>query len=154
MQRGTAAAGPVVFSYPAAQNSEWDMVGQNLGKTLAPGESVETFIPSDPEGLEWLSGDLEWRFHLRKGYAPSGRGVTTLVEVTFGRDEVQPEARTGKAAAYQRQTAVPEAVGNGKKGTGVEGDAAAGVSGSTIASPLPPFPFSPLPGHSRRVPLA
>lgn len=89
--RGQAEQGPVVFTYPLAQNSEWDLVGQNLGHTLAPGESLETFIPSDVEGLDTLSGELEWRFHLRKGYAPTQRGVTTLVEVAFNSSRIEDE---------------------------------------------------------------
>lgn len=91
--RGRAETGPLVFAYPAAQDSEWDMRGQQLGRKLAPGESLETFIPSDTEGLEQLAdaGELSWRFHLRKGYARSGRGVTTLVEVGFSTADVQRE---------------------------------------------------------------
>lgn len=112
-RRGVAASGSVVFAYPAAQNSEWDMVDQELGQKLRPGESVETYIPSDSAGLETLEGELEWRFHLRKGYAPSGRGVTTLVEVTFQRSDVQPEAAGGKQAAGVGSSQVPQAIGRG-----------------------------------------
>ncbi|MFV0445782.1 MAG: hypothetical protein ACK5Q5_19560, partial [Planctomycetaceae bacterium] len=89
--RGRAAAGPIVFTYPIAQSSEWDIVGQRLGHKLAPGESIETFIPSDAEGLDSLSGDLEWRFQLRKGYATTRRGVTTLVQVLFNTRQVETE---------------------------------------------------------------
>jgi hypothetical protein len=91
---GRLEEGPVVFAYPAAQNSEWDMRGQELGRKLAPGESLETFVPSDSAGLDELLAqeELTWRFHLRKGYAPTGRGVTTLVEVSFRADDVQAES--------------------------------------------------------------
>ena len=85
------ASGPVVFSFPAALNSEWDMDDQSLGRELEPGESIDTYIPSDSDGLDQLSGQLVWRFQLRKGYAPTGRGVTTLVEVKFDAADVQSE---------------------------------------------------------------
>jgi hypothetical protein len=91
VEQDQKAAGPIVFTYPLAQNSEWDLKGQRLGDELQPGESLETFIPSDPEGLDQLSGTLLWRVHFRKGYADTGRGVTTLVEVEFDRSDVQEE---------------------------------------------------------------
>jgi hypothetical protein len=83
--------GEVVFTYPASPNSEWDMRGQHLGRVLKPGESLETFIPSDTEGLDRLQGELVWRFQLRKGYAPTGRGVTTLIQVTFPANGIEAE---------------------------------------------------------------
>lgn len=83
--------GEVIFTYPASPNSEWDMRGQHLGRVLKPGESLETFIPSDAEGLDRLQGELVWRFQLRKGYAPTGRGVTTLIQVTFPAAGIESE---------------------------------------------------------------
>ena len=100
---GKQKEGPIVFSYPAAQNSEWDMVGQDLGRKLAPAESIETFIPSDHDGLAELDGKLVWRFHLRKGYAPSGRGVTTLVEVAFASDDIETEPEEAPQPASSKQ---------------------------------------------------
>jgi hypothetical protein len=80
---GRELEGPVVFNFPIAASSEWDLAGQNLSQRLAPGESRETYIPSDTEGIGQLSGELVWRLQLRKGYAPSGKGVTTLVDFRF-----------------------------------------------------------------------
>ena len=71
--------------------------GQNLGRELAPGESVVSFIPSesDPPPLSGdLGGPLSWRVHLRKGIASGGYGVTTLVEVDFTPDQVTSQEPT------------------------------------------------------------
>jgi hypothetical protein len=104
--------GPVVFAYPTSQHSEWDMRGQYLGRVLQPGESLETFIPSDPEGLDGLTGELLWRFQMRKGYADTGRGVTTLVDVLFDSDDVveeQPSEPTAKESKPRRDKSAPPA---------------------------------------------
>ncbi len=75
-----------VFDMP--EFSEFVMEGQNLGKALAPGESLETYIPAE-EGVELSDGMWTWRFQFRKGYHPkSFRGVTTLVDVQFEPDAV------------------------------------------------------------------
>ena len=81
---------PLVFVYKPL-SSVLDMVGQQLGKQLQPGESVETYIPSTEEGIDTLKGDLLWRVQLRKGHSPSGAGVTTLVEVAFSQEQIQSE---------------------------------------------------------------
>lgn len=86
-----AAGGPVVFVYDHPETSEWDLSGQDLGKTLGPGESWETYIPTTEDGLDELQGDLLWRVHVRKGLSPKGGGVTTLVEVAFHDDQIQNE---------------------------------------------------------------
>lgn len=83
--------GPVVFAYDEPTTSEWDLAGQQLGRVLAPGESVETYLPTTEEGLEGLTGELLWRMHFRKGYSPQGYGVTTLVEVAFDSDAIVAE---------------------------------------------------------------
>ncbi len=82
---------PLVFVFDHLQSSEWDMAGQQLGKQLEPGESLETYIPTTADGIDHLQGDLLWRVQLRKGHSPSGNGVTTLVEVAFTADQIQAE---------------------------------------------------------------
>jgi hypothetical protein len=84
----TARGRRLVFLYDHPETSEWDFVGQQLGRVLQPGESFDTFIPSTEEGLDQLTGELLWRVHFRKGYSPRGYGVTTLVEVAFRDDEI------------------------------------------------------------------
>lgn len=82
---------PLVFVFDHPQSSDWDMAGQQLGKELQPGESLETYIPSTEDGIDRLKGDLLWRVQLRKGHSPKGNGVTTLVEVAFTADQIQSE---------------------------------------------------------------
>lgn len=81
--------GKVVLPYPHVLSDVWDLKGQDINRELSPGESFETFIPSDVAGIDELSGDLLWRLHIRKGHNPkSGRGVTTLIEVAFPSSEI------------------------------------------------------------------
>lgn len=82
---------PLVFTYDQPQLSEWDMAGQSLGKILQPGETLETYIPTTTDGIGRLSGELLWRFQLRKGHSPGGYGVTTLVDVVFTVDQIQSD---------------------------------------------------------------
>ena len=82
---------PLVFVFDHPQSSDWDMAGQQLGKQLQPGESLETYIPTTEDGIDRLQGELLWRVQLRKGHSPSGNGVTTLVEVAFTADQIQSE---------------------------------------------------------------
>ncbi len=80
----------LVLDHPLT--SEWNLKQQPLGVRLNPGESVVTFLPSQSVGMEKLHGDLLWRMHIRKGYhAPTGHGVTTLVEVAFSENDIQAE---------------------------------------------------------------
>lgn len=80
----------LVFDHPIS--SPWDLQGQNLGRSLKPGEQIETFIPTVADGLDQLQGDLIWRVHFRKGYNPkSFRGVTTLLEVAFDSEDITAE---------------------------------------------------------------
>lgn len=81
-----------VLVYDLSPESEWLIREENLDRTLKPGESVVSFIPTTEEGWTGLSGPLVWRVHLRKGYNPTSlRGVTTLIEVTFNRSEIVDE---------------------------------------------------------------
>lgn len=74
-----------------AADSEWIMVGQHTNETLAPGQSFETFVPSEAN-TEGLTGNLVWRVHFRKGHGPeTGNGVTTLIDVRFSSDDVEPD---------------------------------------------------------------
>jgi hypothetical protein len=70
-------------------HADWDLAGQNLGRELAPGESVEIFIPSADDGTADLQAPVAWRVQLRKGFSPSGKGVTTLVEVQFDWEQIE-----------------------------------------------------------------
>ncbi len=72
-----------VWMYPHPSTSEYDIRGL-VTRPLKPGESIETFIPTQEQGLDRLQGSLIWRFQVRKGLnADTRNGVTTLVEVTF-----------------------------------------------------------------------
>jgi hypothetical protein len=82
-----------VIDHPTT--SEWDLAGQKLGHRLAPGESLETYIPLEPGSDAHLTGHLLWRVHFRKGYHDAnGHGVTTMIEVPFSVADIQPEPAT------------------------------------------------------------
>lgn len=69
---------------------------QHVDRVLDPGDEYVTYIASNDEGLEMLTGDLLWRVHVRKGYNPKSKnGVTTIFEVTFHSDDVQAEGADG-----------------------------------------------------------
>lgn len=104
----------LLYDHPAT--SEWDLSGQNLGTPLAPGESVETYLPSEEE-ISSLSGPLVWRVHFRKGYSPGGFGVTTLVDVVFDSSEIQtgrPAAGAGEADPPRGRRPAAGAVESGR----------------------------------------
>jgi hypothetical protein len=84
------AGGPLVLTFDHTDSSH-DFAGQNLGRPLGPGESIEAFYPTSEDEFESLRGDLVWRVQLRKGLGPSGHGVTTLIEVAFTSDEIQAD---------------------------------------------------------------
>ncbi|MEW4489096.1 hypothetical protein AB1L42_13530 [Thalassoglobus sp. JC818] len=77
-----------VSTYHLTSSSDWDMKDQQLGKVLQPGESFVTYLASSEDGIESLSGEVAWRFQFRKGFSPSGSGVTTLADVVFDSDSV------------------------------------------------------------------
>lgn len=79
----------VVSTYRMPQTSDWDLVGQELDRELAPGESYETYIASTDDGTAEIKGPIVWRVQMRKGFSPQGHGVTTMIEVDFDRKEVQ-----------------------------------------------------------------
>jgi hypothetical protein len=73
-------------------SGNWLLKGENLDRELVPGQVLETFVPTTPEQIDSLSGDLVWRVHFRKGYnRTSFRGVTTLIEVLFNRSDIVDE---------------------------------------------------------------
>ncbi len=80
-----------VLAFDHAFQGEWDLAGMLLSKPLAPGESREYYIPTAENDLEKLQGELLWRVHCRKGFGPKGNGVTTVFEVLFNSNDIQPE---------------------------------------------------------------
>jgi len=46
----------VVSTYRMPQTSDWDLVGQELDRELAPGESYETYIASSDDGTAEIQG--------------------------------------------------------------------------------------------------
>ncbi|MBX3438338.1 MAG: hypothetical protein KF861_12665, partial [Planctomycetaceae bacterium] len=79
--------------------SVWNLKDQQLGVRLDPGQSVDVYLPAEPIDLDAIEGEWIWRMHIRKGYhASTGHGVTTLVEVVWNRDDVQPEPSLGHDA--------------------------------------------------------
>jgi hypothetical protein len=79
------------YVYDLPEFSEYVLFGQDLNHALKPGETWETYVPSE-EGLAKLDGEWVWRVLFRKGYNPeSQRGVTTLIDVRFRPDDVRDE---------------------------------------------------------------
>jgi len=83
---------PTVQLYRLPVDSDWDMVGQKLGKILQPGESYETYLAAAEEEMSGLPEHLVWRVQIRKGYSSKGLGVTTIFQVAFDKEQVAPEA--------------------------------------------------------------
>ncbi|MEZ6144373.1 MAG: hypothetical protein R3B91_02850 [Planctomycetaceae bacterium] len=82
--------GSTVYMLDHPLTSEWDIRNQHLGEQLAPGESIEIFLPSQLEGIDSLSGSALWRMHIRKGFhAATGHGVTTLVDIVFDTQQIE-----------------------------------------------------------------
>jgi hypothetical protein len=108
----------LVLTFDLALQGEWKFRGQDLDRPLAPGESVELYLPTTEEGVADLEGDLVWRFQMRKGFGPRGFGVTTLVDVEFpsaaiiGEDGVASDALTVEQGEFRRLSRV-QANGSG-----------------------------------------
>lgn len=86
---GRRDKGHRVLMFDQTEGAVWDLKDQLCGRELTPGETVETYLATEEQGLDKLSGDLVWRVHFRKGHnSNSGRGVTTLIEVEFNSDDV------------------------------------------------------------------
>lgn len=91
-ERRKGREGALHYLYPLPEESEWLVDGQVIDSELAPGSSMDTFLPSE-EGVDLTGNDLVWRFQFRKGYNPmSRRGVLTLVDVRFRADQIEEEA--------------------------------------------------------------
>ena len=82
----------IFHAYDMPPHSEFAMIGQKLDTELPPGETWQTFVPSEEEAVE-LKGDLVWRVQIRKGYHPKSlRGVTTLIDVQFNSQDISNES--------------------------------------------------------------
>ena len=78
-----------LLMYDHPLSSEWDIRDQKLGTVLKPGESMVTYLPSEPAITDQLDGPAFWRMHLRKGFNDAtGNGVTTLVDVEFDASQI------------------------------------------------------------------
>ncbi len=78
--------------YDLPLDLDFAMVGQKLDTRLSPGETWQSFVPSEEVAVE-LQGDLVWRVHIRKGYHPaSRRGVTTLIDVQFNSSDISNDS--------------------------------------------------------------
>lgn len=85
--------GHLVYVYPL---EGYSLKGQQLDRLLDPGDEYDTFIASNDEGLDKLTGDLIWRVHVRKGYnSETENGVTTIFEVSFHSDEIKAASSGG-----------------------------------------------------------
>jgi len=83
-----------VLVWPLIETDVWNVRDQQASRELAPGETLETYIPTAADGLQAVLGGQEplvWRVHIRKGYSPKLYGVTTVFEVEFSEDDVQPD---------------------------------------------------------------
>jgi len=100
--------GDLVYMYDLPEGGSWDLQGEDLGTDLKPGETLETYVATTPEGIDELSGQLVWRIHFRKGYNPETyNGVTTLVEVVFDSQQIEDEpaiASTTKSKSGKKGT--------------------------------------------------
>ena len=83
--------GELAFVYDLNEFDIWNLRGQHVEQEIAPGEKVETYIPTTEEGVAQLMNSDEpliWRVHFRKGYSPKNYGVTTVIEVAFGSSDI------------------------------------------------------------------
>ena len=109
----------VLYLYDLSPDSDWVIAGQNLDRELAPGESVELFLPSTDGLPSELPDHLVWRFHFRKGYnRVSFRGVTTVAEVRFGLDQVGSSVSVAEMSGANPVIVSMRAPGSDDVGTG------------------------------------
>ena len=83
--------GQMLLVYDHIIAGAWDIRDMKVDEEIPPGGSIETFIPTTPDGVDALFGGdepLVWRVHFRKGYSPKNFGVTTVFEVKFAEDDV------------------------------------------------------------------
>jgi len=74
-----------LLNYMQTMDNNFVLIGQNAGKVVAPGETLETYVASEPVPDDWNpTGRLRWRVQFRKGvHHKSKNGVTTLIDVHF-----------------------------------------------------------------------
>ncbi|HBN76355.1 MAG TPA: hypothetical protein DD473_11160 [Planctomycetaceae bacterium] len=76
--------------YDLEEYGDWNFAGMQDDPVLKPGETMEAYIPASPDAAGELDGAAVWRLQFRKGYNPkSKRGVTTLIEVKFNKNEIE-----------------------------------------------------------------
>jgi hypothetical protein len=94
LEGDSPSAGTKISVYDWLASSKVLMKGQDLDRPLQPGETWETYIPTNDEAqLDTLEGPLAWRVHFRKGYnRTTFRGVTTIVEVDFDSADIQSDS--------------------------------------------------------------
>ena len=83
--------GELVFVYDLNQFDVWNLRDQNVSHEIAPGEKIETYIPTTEDGIAPLLNSEEplvWRVQFRKGYSPNNYGVTTVIEVAFESSDI------------------------------------------------------------------
>jgi hypothetical protein len=72
--------------------SSFDISGMQSGMLVKPGEAVESFVVASEEAELIPQAEVtgyRWRVQFRKGVnRESGQGVTTLIDVRFGNDDV------------------------------------------------------------------
>jgi hypothetical protein len=77
------SSGPSIRLFPLALNSEWSILGQKF-PILRPGETVETFIASEPGAVDHLADAMTWRVRLWTGVYRND-----MLGVPFTRDQVR-----------------------------------------------------------------
>lgn len=80
-----------LLNYPQTMDSNFVLAGQNAGKVVAPGGTLETWVATDPLPEDWAhDGPMRWRVQFRKGVHRSSRnGVTTLIDVQFSSADIK-----------------------------------------------------------------
>ena len=93
--------GKIVLVYELNENDIWILKDQNVRQEIAPGEKLETYIPTSEEGVAQLVNSDEpliWRVHFRKGYSPKNYGVTTVIEVAFESSDIGAAPKSDESA--------------------------------------------------------
>lgn len=91
MNEGSGQDSQKVLNFLHPTESSFNLVGQNSGQVIGPGESLTTYVASSLSIPRSLDGnqDCRWRIQIRKGVnQSSGNAVTTLVDVEFTSDQV------------------------------------------------------------------
>ncbi|NQV24212.1 MAG: hypothetical protein HQ518_07565 [Rhodopirellula sp.] len=94
--------GELAFVYDLNEGDIWNLRDQNVNWEIAPGEKLETYIPTTEEGVAQLVNSdesLVWRVHFRKGYSPKNYGVTTVIEVAFESSDISTGSSASETAA-------------------------------------------------------